>query len=1756
MKQTLWKRTLALLTSLLVLIPSLVVGGPAVLAAEEVYPQSANPSSGMASMDQIIYSANVLDFGADKTGNQDSTWAFQNAINKVNDIRGGTVYVPAGRYKIEGTLNLPSAVSLRGEWINPDEGGLGKGTILMAYAGKGTTNPTENAFIQVHSGATLRDLSIWYPEQNAANPVPYPATIYGHNHSNVLNVTLYNSYYGFYNNTCSSMMIRRLYGTVLYRGVHGAFAYDIPRIENVYFDTKYWANSGLAGAPSGDALTALNTYAENNLIAIQAGEQDWGYWYDINVNHAKYGLYLTAVVDDPGNKVVPGNIAAGKVVTRNTKIGVYLENVGYPGFQLTYADIEATEYGMYYPPKPDYSQYTDNGISVSYYDNATIVVSASKFKGGKAGFWSDKTGGYNINFNDCTFSDWSQYAIRLQDGSLTLSNSTLSTNKTPLSFTGDVDQAVLVGNTFASSTLIAGNGWSNNDKRITRDDDCDEILHTPAYDYTYVSDVKPATSAVFNVQSYGAVVGSTNRVPGQDSTVAFQLALDAAKEAGGGTVYVPAGVYRLNGGVTVPTGVELRGSFEGPHYGNSTNRGTHLYAYGGKNNANGTPLITLEKGAGVKGFSVYYPEQGYSDKGLTEEEKVHAYPPTVRANQNTWIQNMAITACYTAIDAMSNNCDNIVITDVTGAALYATLELGHGTNGGHVQNLHFNYSGWTQQGAYPTQPTGNKMSADGVTSTNALMEDYTTRVVKGLILGDAKNVNFFSCFNIIVAEQVVLEKDPYTGGDFEGTMWGVAFDAATHGVVGRSGSNAKLEIVASMGVFNRQEGGYNVYTNPGFTGRVSLFNADAWDARSKLVYVAGGTVDLVQYFSWCVHNGVCKKGGTLNVLASSMVSNNGDNSGTTPDYTYESGAMGKAIGNLDCKQKLNLITQSGSFVDKQLNATELVSSSTGNQLTFSGFNDRDRTVDNRGENKGAMDTGWVTYDGGNNNTGVDMSKTNEANVHLQMTVILTKTECTDADSDVFSTGNVQIRSTDGSNGERIRSWSVHGLNLKSGTNYLDLSLADARKGNNDLDLASINRVRIYVDSCNRFSGIFTMQIRDVRVVDVSSTDGDTVLRRSKLGEMINAQLKGDALSDYTATSIAQYNQLFTTANAVYNNSEADSQALVEQILILNEADDLLVKRTPTASAALRDELREMLNGVRSNSDLYNYTVATVKQYKALFTDARAVYNDVDATDAQIKAQIDILKTADDVLEAVEIETIPLFNGEKNSNVAHYMNVFAEYDPVIDLKAYGERVSMDLHFLIRINKDDASFPESVKPYGNNEWINQITNGAVMLWSGGKDNDHRYKLADIKCGQNGNALQYAVVGEYVEVTLPLPADVVTTGQIDKFEIYIYNDLHRFMQNKDPDHKDQYTEANEGSHGVSITVDRAEIILGGVIMANKTALEVALDRAKTVTDTSIYTPSSVAAFQAALEEARRVYDSDDVSQTKVDDTVTALTDAQNSLVRKADKTALKKALDEANELDTTGYGASTVKALTDAINAANTVYGDDEASQTRVDIAVNQLNVAMESFAKAVNRSELQAAIAAAEEVDLSLYTSASRTAFEAALTKANQVNTNKNATQTDVDNAVKALTSAQDALVKLADKAALQTAVAEALKVDTTLYTDDTVAEFVTALSAARKLIIKAEATQTEVDAAIEALDDATKKLVAKPTWTYGDTNNDGDVTAEDALLALQIATDKVAATEVAEKAGNVDGEGGITANDALLILQFSTKKIGYFPAEKK
>ncbi len=136
---------------------------------------------------------------------------------------------------------------------------------------------------------------------------------------------------------------------------------------------------------------------------------------------------------------------------------------------------------------------------------------------------------------------------------------------------------------------------------------------------------------------------------------------------------------------------------------------------------------------------------------------------------------------------------------------------------------------------------------------------------------------------------------------------------------------------------------------------------------------------------------------------------------------------------------------------------------------------------------------------------------------------------------------------------------------------------------------------------------------------------------------------------------------------------------------------------------------------------------------------------------------------------------------------------------------------------------------------------------------------------------------------------------------------------------------------------------------------------------------------------------------------------------------------------------------------------------------------------------------------------------------------------------------------------ADRMALATAIANGKAVDPVGYTPDSIKTLSRALAWGRLVQADATAGRQEVAAVTVAMEAALAGL-EESKRLCGDVNCSGGVTAEDALLALQIATHKVTANDTQTLAADVDGNPGVTANDALLILQHATKKITAFPVE--
>ncbi|HOD50427.1 MAG TPA: glycosyl hydrolase family 28-related protein [Candidatus Hydrogenedentes bacterium] len=218
---------------------------------------------------------NVMDYGAVAGPETDNTAAFQRALDAAGASGGGLVAVPAGHYRLDGTISIPIAVTLQGTFHAPPTDRQGEdpkldGSVLLAYAGRG--DPAAAPFIRLTgSMATLSGFIVAYPEWKESDvpPVPYPPTVYASGSINVavLDCCFLNSYEALHFQDSHRFLVRNVYGYPSCRGLYVDNCLDIGRVENCHF----WPFGINYGA------SAYTQWINENGVAFEFARTDWQY---------------------------------------------------------------------------------------------------------------------------------------------------------------------------------------------------------------------------------------------------------------------------------------------------------------------------------------------------------------------------------------------------------------------------------------------------------------------------------------------------------------------------------------------------------------------------------------------------------------------------------------------------------------------------------------------------------------------------------------------------------------------------------------------------------------------------------------------------------------------------------------------------------------------------------------------------------------------------------------------------------------------------------------------------------------------------------------------------------------------------------------------------------------------------------------------------------------------------------------------------------------------------------------------------------------------------------------------------------------------------------------------------------------------------------------------------------------------------------------------------------------------------------------
>ncbi|MDQ0362305.1 alpha-N-acetylglucosaminidase TIM-barrel domain-containing protein [Breznakia pachnodae] len=303
----------------------------------------------------------------------------------------------------------------------------------------------------------------------------------------------------------------------------------------------------------------------------------------------------------------------------------------------------------------------------------------------------------------------------------------------------------------------------------------------------------------------------------------------------------------------------------------------------------------------------------------------------------------------------------------------------------------------------------------------------------------------------------------------------------------------------------------------------------------------------------------------------------------------------------------------------------------------------------------------------------------------------------------------------------------------------------------------------------------------------------------------------------------------------------------------------------------------------------------------------------------------------------------------------------------------------------------------------------------------------------------------------------------------------------------------------------VDDALATLQGVVdklakRANVTDLNTLIDEVIALKEEQ-YTPNSWKTLKEPLAKAKEVAADKNASQEDVNTALTSLQGVVDKLAKRADITSLNDLIKTVDDLDEKEFTPNSWKALKEPLADAKALVGDVNATQGEVDTALATLQQVKDQLVKKADVSALNAVITDAEAKVEAAYTKDSWDVFAKELANAKQISSNANATQTEVDSAVAALTNAMNALNRIqgeaTDSKALEQLISEVENLKEADYTASSWKQLQEVLIRAKEVLSDENATQPEIDTQLAELKKAKDNLKKSASSVKPTEDNKGE-----------------------------------------------------------
>lgn len=537
-----------------------------------------------------------------------------------------------------------------------------------------------------------------------------------------------------------------------------------------------------------------------------------------------------------------------------------------------------------------------------------------------------------------------------------------------------------------------------------------------------------------------------------------------------------------------------------------------------------------------------------------------------------------------------------------------------------------------------------------------------------------------------------------------------------------------------------------------------------------------------------------------------------------------------------------------------------------------------------------------------------------------------------------------------------------------------------------------------------------------------------VIHKEKLQEAIN-KTKDVKEDEYTPNSYVTFKKAYDQAVSVNTNENATQEQVDTCTTVLETAFNNLVKR---ADFSLLNQKIIDANAI----NLDDYTDASLVDFIKELTNAKELVKDLNATQNDVDQQLSSLTTAMDSLVVYVAPDLDDIN-----------QVISDAEKVKDTDwSTASYTAM---------KDKLDLAKEIinKRKVTQEEINQAKDELLSA----------YNALSVDVSALNDKLDNAKV--YQEINYTLDSFKTLQDAITHAEIFL-NETHT------------QTEINIEVSSLQSAIDQLVLFHE----ADKTLLISAINDAKAVQEND-YTPNSYLGLTTAITNAESVNDNYRATVDEINTAINAIDSAKANLVKRANTTALNKAITDAKAKYDDGYTTSSIDALKEVIATAEALLNNTNASQSEVDSQTNAIQQAINNLIKLGDKNALSNLIDELEALNENDYTPVSwaSASLGIVINDAKVIRDKTEATETEVNNALDELTQAKAKLVKKADITELTSEITKAKAELSKGYTTQSLADLNTAITNAETVKDNVNATATDVSNALSTLKNAINNL---------------------------------------------------------------------------